>query len=209
MSVIVRQERPFWRRIFAFARDKVKEGKRANSSEVALMGRLAEGDPDAAEKFVADHADALYRFVYHQVGGVVQDAEDIVQETFLAAVRQAGRFRGQSRLRTWLFSIASHKVVDHWRRQRRYAELPLLTEQQVADGGVTQEMSIEQMEMCQVVRQGLLHLPPHYRTALILRYVEGFSVAETARVMQRSVKSVESILVRARRKLAEVLRGVA
>ena len=209
MSVIVCRVRPFWRRIFAFARDGVERGKEENSPDVALMKRLAQGDPDAAEQLVADYADAIYRFVYHQVGGVVQDAEDVVQETFLAAVRQAGRFRGQSRLRTWLFSIASHKVADHWRRRRRYVELPLPSERQMADGQVMQEISIEQMEIRQVVRQGLLRLPPHYRTVLVLRYVEGFSVAETARVMQRSVKSVESILVRAKRKLAEILKGVA
>ncbi len=197
----------FWRRIFAFMGDETHERRGPSSPEAALMGRLARGDPNAAEELVADHADALYRFVYHQVGGIVQDAEDIVQETFLAAVRQAGRFRSESRLRTWLFAIASHKIADHWRRRRRHAEVPFFEGQQAAER-VDQDGMVERTEITQLVRWGLLRLPPHYRTALILRYVEDYSVAETAQVMKRSIKSVESILVRAKRKLAEVLKEV-
>ncbi len=206
MTVITKQVAPFWRRIFTFITDRREERREPISPDQALMDRLSRGDPNAAEELVAEHADALYRFVYHQVGGVIQDAEDIVQETFLAAVRQAGRFRGQSRLRTWLFSIASHKVADHWRRQRRRAELPLFEDHPLVDKAVGQEGMLERLEDRQMIRAALLRLPPHYRTALVLRYVEGLSVAETAQVMKRSVKSVESILVRARRGLAELLK---
>ncbi len=69
-----------------------------------------------------------------------------------------------------------------------------------------QEGMMERVEQRQMIRAALLRLPPHYRTALVLRYVEGLSVAETAEIMHRSLKSVESILVRARRRLAELLK---
>ncbi len=206
MTAITDRRASLWRRIFTLIADVTGERGEPISPEMALMDRLSRGDPNAAEELVAEHADALYRFVYHQVGGVVQDAEDIVQETFLAAVRQAGRFKGRSRLRTWLFSIASHKVADHWRRRRRRAELPLFEDHPLIDETTSHESMMEQMEIRHTIRMALLQLPPHYRTALVLRYVEGLSVAETAEVMKRSLKSVESILVRARRGLAEILK---
>jgi RNA polymerase sigma-70 factor (ECF subfamily) len=206
MTAITDRHAPLWRRIFTFIADRTGGRREPNSPDKALMDRLNRGDPNAAEELVTGHADALYRFVYHQVGGIAQDAEDIVQETFLAAVRQAGRFRGQSRLRTWLFSIASHKVADHWRRQRRRAELPLFEDHPLVDKAMGQEGMMERVEQRQMIRAALLRLPPHYRTALVLRYVEGLSVAETAEIMHRSLKSVESILVRARRRLAELLK---
>ena len=141
------------------------------------------------------------------MGGVVQDAEDITQETLLAAVKGAHRFRGKSRLKTWLFSIASHKVADHWRRQGRRRESPLPEPSLAVDDAPLEEDVLERVETRHALRAALLRLPPHYRCALVLRYVEGLPVAEVAQTMRRSVKSVESILVRAKRMMGESLAG--
>ncbi len=174
----------------------------------ALVQRLASGDPEAVEELVRLYADDVYRFVYNQVGGSAQDAEDVVQETFVAALKAIRRFKGDSKLRTWLFSIAAHKAIDHRRRTTRHVEIstqdvvmPLPAEQ------VLPEQAVERFEVRQAVRQSLLQLPPHYRTALILKYVEEMPVREMALVMKRSIKSVESILVRARRLLAQIFEG--
>jgi RNA polymerase sigma-70 factor (ECF subfamily) len=67
------------------------------------------------------------------------------------------------------------------------------------------EQAMEHLEARQKVRQALLQLPPHYRTALVLKYVQDMRVREICQVMQRSGKSVESILVRARRLLSKIL----
>jgi RNA polymerase sigma-70 factor (ECF subfamily) len=173
-----------------------------------LIQGLLLGDPDAVAALVRQYADDVYRFVYNQVGGSAQDAEDVVQETFVAALKAIHRFKGNSKLRTWLFSIASHKAIDHRRRMSRQVQVsthemvvPLPAEQ------VLPEQAVERFEVRQAVRQALLQLPPHYRTALILKYVEEMPVREMAVVMKRSIKSVESVLVRARRLLAQIFEG--
>jgi len=174
--------------------------------DLQLARRLARGDFDAVSLLVERYADDVYRFVYNQVGGLPEDTEDIVQETFIAALRAARRFRGNSKLRTWLFSIALHKIADQkrWAARRPQVALqdvhiPLLAE------GTLPELALEQTELFQAVRQSLLQLPAHYRTALVLKYVEDIPVREIAQIMHRSEKSVESVLVRARRKLMKVI----
>jgi len=147
-----------------------------------LASRLMQGDPAAVVELVERYADALYRFVYNQVGSV-QDAEDIVQDTFIAALRAIRRFRGESRLAT-----VPHEM------------LPVLQEPNPQP-----EQVLEELELHQMVRQALLKLPLHYRTALILKYVEDMSVNEISKIMHRSQKSVESVLVRARRLFSDLI----
>lgn len=200
---------PFWRGILAFATDILhREGQRATPAEQDLMRRLARRDPDAAAEMVRQYGDMVYRFIYHQVGGIVEDAEDLTQETFLAALQSAHRFRGDSRLRTWLFRIAAHKIADHWRSHHRQPpELPLEDWHSIAGEEMSSFALLEETEVRDRVRAALLTLPPHYRTALVLRYVEDMPVAEMAQAMERSPKSVESILIRAKQMLAQALSG--
>ena len=175
-------------------------------AESALVKKLIQGDASAIQNLVACYADDVYRFVFNQVGGIAQDAEDIVQETFIAALKSIRRFRGKSKLRTWLFSIAVHKVIDQQRWQARRPQIEL-SEDMLAlfTEGPMPERIVEKMEMRQSLRQALMQLPPHYRTALVLKYIESLSVREIANIMQRSIKSVESILVRARRALESII----
>jgi RNA polymerase sigma-70 factor (ECF subfamily) len=196
------------RGILAFASDILhREGRRATPAERDLMRRLAQREPDAAAEMVREYADAVYRFIYHQVGGVVEDAEDLTQETFLAALQSAHRFRGDSRLCTWLFRIAAHKIADHWRsRRRRPPEFPLEDWHPATGEDASPPTFLEETEVRDRVRAALLTLPPHYRTALVLRYVEDMPVAEMAQIMERSPKSVESILLRAKQMLSQALR---
>ena len=184
----------------------MKAAENRENIERQLSSRLAQGDSAAVDELVERYADDVYRFVYHQVGGIAQDAEDIVQETFVAALNGIHRFRGDSKLRTWLFSIAAHKVADLRRRARRRPEIvPLDMATSLQAEGLHPEQAVEHLEARQRVRRALLRLPPHYRAALVLKYVQDMRVREICQVMQRSEKSVESILVRARRLLSKIL----
>ncbi len=185
----------------------MKAAENQKSIEHQLTSRLIQGDPAAVVEFVERYTDDVYRFVYHQVGGLAQDAEDIVQETFVAALNAIHRFRGDSKLRTWLFSIAAHKVADLFRRIKRKPEIvPLDMDTLLQTEGPHPEKVVERLEVGQRVRQALSQLPPHYSTALVLKYVDDMRVREIGKVMKRSEKSVESILVRARRLLSEILK---
>jgi len=176
--------------------------------EKALLARLRQGDPEAAAELFDRYFDRIYRFVYHQVGGRHADAEDVVQETFIAALRSLPTFRGESQLYTWLYRIATFKVADFYRHRRRDTERRArfsLDDWKLIHGDLSPEQLLQEEEARQQVWAALAALPDHYREALVLKYIEGLSVEEVAQVMGRSFKSVESILVRARRALANLL----
>ena len=90
-----------------------------DDNDIALLRRIASGDESALAEFYNRYVDAVYRFVYHQVGGNHQDAEDVTQETFIAAIKSLESYRGDSRLYVWLCGIAWRKASDLRRRRDR------------------------------------------------------------------------------------------
>ena len=167
------------------------------------MQRILKGDKRAVEEFFHSHYDSLYSFAYYQVGCDHADAKDVLQDTFLAALRSMHTFRGDSRLCAWLCGIAWRKAADLRRREHRRAEVRRgLSEESApwaADPLSSVEDAIAAHESRDVVRRALLELPDRYREVLIFRYVQGFSVKETAQLTNRSYKSVESLITQARK----------
>ena len=176
--------------------------------EAELVKRLRRSDPAAVQDLYNAYFDRLYSLVFNQVGRDHQTAEDIVQETFLAALNSVSKFRGQSKLYTWLCSIARHKIVDFYRQQKREAKRgnqPLnigsIELDQIKSSELPVSDLMESKETHQAVERALFSLPPDYRQVLILKYVEEMSVSEISQVMGRSSKSVEGLLTRARKAL--------
>lgn len=171
-----------------------------------LVAKLKSGEPTAVIELYTAYADRIYSLVFNQVDGDQDAAQDIVQETFLAASKSAGKFRGQSKVYTWLYSIANKKVADFYRRRKREAKHQTLS----ADSQIELEASsdagtIDSEEKSQAVQATLSKLPIHYRQVLILKYVEEMPVIEISQVMGRSPKSIEGLLTRARRELRDRL----
>ncbi len=166
---------------------------------------IQQGNADAIAELVRTYTERIYRFVYHQVGGREEDTEDIVQETFLAALQSAHRFRGDARVSTWLYSIAAHKVADYHRRQRRRKEEPLPPLEMDLPDLDSPEALVEKAEVRERVWTALECLPDHYRTVLVLRYIEGLPVHEIMKITGQSLKSVESTLMRAKHAMAAIL----
>ncbi len=187
----------------------------SQANETELTEKLRSGDFAAVEELYHAYSDKLYTWVLKQAGGDQAVAEDIVQETFLAALNSLDKFRGDSQLYTWLCSIAYHKINDLYRRQAREVkleELPFgveITElERDRDTEPIIPSTMESEETRQAVRQALVNLPGDYRQVLTLKYIEGVPVLEISRIMSRSPKSVEGLLSRARRILRSTLAGV-
>jgi RNA polymerase sigma-70 factor (ECF subfamily) len=183
--------------------------------DAAMLRRLHEGDRSAMGELYDLYFDRLYSLVFNQVDRNRDTAEDIVQETFLAALKSAKGFRGQSSVYTWLCSIAYHKVADHYRRQSRERKHMVsgvdVDALDVADNPGSQprpDSLIESTEMRQVVNEALAKLPWDYRQVLILKYVEEMSVLEIGRIMDRSPKAIEGLLTRSRKALQMHLAGL-
>jgi len=182
------------------------------NQETELVARLRQGDTTALEQLYRQYVDRVYSVVFHQVGQNKSVAEDIVQETFLSALRSIGKFRGKSKLYTWLYSIAYHKVADFYRRQGRQARhsehhsgADAAELERIKDSEPLASSKIESEEDRQVIEQALLSLPLDYQQVLMLKYAEQMPVAEISLIMRRSPKSVEGLLTRARKELRDCL----
>jgi len=174
------------------------------TNDAQLVKDLRRRDPSAVTELYNAYADRIYALVFNQVDRNHEVAQDIVQETFVAALKSAANFRGQSKVYTWLCSIANKKVSDFYRRQKRQAKYQTITAlepDQIGDVGALVPDPAAAEERHEVARQVLFSLPLHYRQVLILKYVEEMPVLEISQIMGRSPKSIEGLLTRARNEL--------
>jgi RNA polymerase sigma-70 factor (ECF subfamily) len=177
--------------------------ERAN--EMQLAQAIVRGDIHSFDTFYERYVDRLYRVIYYQLGAHQADADDVLQDTMIAALSALPRFRGESRLFTWLCGIAHHKITDHRRKGGPAGERVglSLTDYVVPQGG--SDLYSERAEARIMVRQALAELPAAHKQVIILKYVQGLSVEEIAAATGRSFKSVESLLTRAREGLRAAL----
>jgi RNA polymerase sigma-70 factor (ECF subfamily) len=152
-----------------------------DSDDRVLIERWLSGDQRAATAIVERHAAAIARFV-----GTLGEHErdEVVQDTFVRAFSSFDSFRGESSLRTWLFTIARRLVLDRRRAQRRRPEAETLEDVEVAgDGGFTALDSIVAEESATQVREAVERLSPTQREVFTLRVGEGLSYKEIAEVV--------------------------
>jgi RNA polymerase sigma-70 factor, ECF subfamily len=181
------------------------------------------GDESAFRELVEPYRRELHLHCYRLLGSL-QDAEDIVQETLLAAWRSLSGFEERASLRSWLYRIATNRCLNALRgRGRRPQEVPPMAEpprptrfaehmwldpypdavlEGLADSAPGPEASYERGEALGLAfTAGLQHLPPRQRAALVLREVLGFRTVEVAEMLETSEASVKGALQRARASL--------
>jgi RNA polymerase sigma-70 factor (ECF subfamily) len=168
-------------------------------SQLDLIGAAMAGDTSAFDLLVRQHARQVFRLALRMLGNR-EDAEDVQQETFVRAHQRLRSFRGECSFGTWLYAIASRLCVSA--RRRRAA----MREQNIAGDPADRpslnedlEQKIVAQDSARRVQRSLLALSPPDRLLIVLRYVEGLSHAEIARVLQCSVESSRSRLARAKR----------
>jgi RNA polymerase sigma-70 factor (TIGR02960 family) len=182
--------------------------------------RARAGDEDAFRQLTDPYRHELLLHCYRILGSL-QDAEDLLQETLLAAWRGLGRFEGRASLRAWLYRIATNRCLNMLRdRGRRPQELPSMAEppeptrhtdplwlepypdallEGVADTSQAPEARYEMREAVGLAFVAALqHLPPRQRAVLVLRDVLGLRMAEVADMLESSEASVKGVLQRAR-----------
>lgn len=137
----------------------------------------------------------VHRYLAARCGGDDALAEELTQQTYIAAIRARHRFDGRSDVVTWLCAIGRNKLVDHYRRherdERRHDRL-------VAELRLGEDSPWRAHETRDAVRAAMASLPAEQRLGLLFRYLDGLSVREVASVLGRSEKATESLLTRAR-----------
>lgn len=171
------------------------------------MRAAQRGDGAALDELLSRYQPHILRFGMKMCGDV-EDAQDVLQETLLAAARTLPGFRGASRLSTWLYAIARSFCIKKRRRSAFAPEVVSLDSEATGAGASPDhapdpERSLAAKELATALESAIAGLEPAYREVLLLRDVEGLSAAEAAEVTGLGVAAVKSRLHRARREIRE------
>ncbi len=170
----------------------------------AMIVRAASGDPAAARHLVEITGDVVYGFIYARVGGDRDVTEDLLQATYLEAIRAASSFRGDATLETWLCGIARHRVARHFEAERRRARLERKL-QVIASEPEPRDDDADLTADADVLIAALGRLTPLHRQVLVLKYLDGSTVERIATELGRTRVQVQSLLQRARSALRREL----
>ncbi len=177
------------------------------------LARVVAGDYDAFEELVEKYQGRIFRHLRKMVGDK-QVAEDLLQETFFAAYKGLNRFAGASSFSTWLFRIATNAALMHLRKHhpdsieyddeiKTRTDLPFFTSS--TEFCSTPLEILLSDEGRRKIEEAIDDLPVLYRSVMVLRDVEGFSLEEVSKIMDSSVAAVKSRLHRARNSVRETL----
>jgi RNA polymerase sigma-70 factor (ECF subfamily) len=171
----------------------------------ALLVLAQQGDGEAFGHIYDSYVDQVYRYLYYRVGTHAL-AEDLTSETFLRALRRIDSFSWQGRdIGAWFVTIARNLVTDHFKSSRFRLEVATadMLDADRADDGIEGEV-LERLDN-QALLGAVQKLKPEQQECVVLRFLQGLSVAETARVMSRSEGAVKQLQLRAVRALAKLL----
>ncbi|MES1043590.1 RNA polymerase sigma factor [Heyndrickxia oleronia] len=140
--------------------------------------------------------DDMYRFIWLMLGDK-QSCEDFVHDTFVRAYTAYDRFDHRSSVKTWLFSIAKHLVLDEIRKRKRNKHVPVLSFEKEISSSFNLEKYIENKEAVNQLFTSIQQLKPNYRMVIILMKVEEYSTKETANILGWSEVKVRKTLSRA------------
>lgn len=175
--------------------------KTVMESDQQLLARWAAGDAIAGEELFTRHFDAIMRFFTHRVP---EEAEELVQQTFLGAVAARGRFRGEASFRTFLFAIARRQLLKHFSSRRTRGELTFRTIS-LADLQTSLDTRIANSELQARLLVHMRELSVDQQIALELHYWENMRVSDVAEVVDAPEGTVKRWMHEARRILAEKL----
>ena len=187
-----------------------------DASDLAVVSRVKAGDHDAFRHLVERHSRSVFRLAY-RLTGREEDADDVVQETFLKAFRQIAQFESRSSFGTWLYRITVNCAHDLTRRRPRAGSrtsiddpehgpaLQLADESAAADP--MRELARRQIDAR--VRAAMGELSAQERSAFVMRHYEGLSIEEIGRVLDLKTSAAKHSVFRAVKKLRRSLEPVA
>lgn len=190
----------------------------ASTSEAELLEALSAGDPAAYRQLVALNSANVYSVALKLLGDE-QEAEDVLQETFLNAFEAIDRFEGRSKLSTWLYRIAYNASLMRLRKRGQMTMFSLdrpLGAEDVPEGPMSHHLvdwsavpddQLLTAEARQEMDRAIAELPESLRSAFVLRDIQGLSGAETAEILGITVQAVKNRLHRARLHLRDRLSG--
>lgn len=180
--------------------------------EAEFISRLRAGDPDAFDLLVTRHSADIYALLFRLTNDA-EEASDLLQETFLSAIKAVRNFRGESQLKTWLYRIAvnhSRNRFRWWKRRRREKTVSLdsslgYDDRPISDSvrGNLPDPEEDAMirERRRALKKALAEIPAIFREVIILCDIEGFNYESIAVTLEINIGTVKSRLSRGREEL--------
>lgn len=184
----------------------------ALATELELVDQLKQKDETAFKTLVDQRKD----MVYNTILGIVQnetEAEDLTQDVFIKVFENISSFKGESRLSTWLYRIATTTALDHLRskkRKKRFGFIFSLSGNEEKEDGQIPDfhhpgITLDNKERAKVLFNAIARLPENQKVAYTLHKLEGLSYKEISEVLNTSVAAVESLMSRATGNLKKLL----
>jgi RNA polymerase sigma-70 factor (ECF subfamily) len=186
---------------------------RENKKEDFSLEALRAGDRAEFARLVEAYSDVIYRLGIKMLGDP-QDAEDVLQETFIKAFRHLKNFDGRSSISTWLYRIATNEALMLIRKRKNIpasieepseVEAEIEEPLEIVDWCCMPEAEMMSTEARAYMNQAVEKLSPPLRAVFVLRDIEGLSTEETSQVLNLSEAAVKTRLSRARMRLRELL----
>ncbi len=189
-----------------FSDSDPRPGGDPESDRIAALVDLArEGDVEAFGALYDHYNQPVYRFIYYRVSSQTL-AEDLLSETFFRALRSMSNFQWRGKeFGAWLMTIARNLVVDHYKSGR--TRLETTTDDLSAHEGVTEGPEDEVIAGLtnEILHEALATLPTEQHECLVMRFLSGQSIAETAQALGRTEGAIKQLQLRAVRNVAKVL----
>jgi RNA polymerase sigma-70 factor (ECF subfamily) len=170
--------------------------------DYALIRAIAQGDGFAMDELYTRHGPGLLTYLSSRLGNR-QWAEEVLQEVMFAVWQSAGRFRGESRVYTWMIIIARNRAINAFQRDKSLSDKPLEDETGAIPAQI--DTDIELRAQLDELRSAVAQLPDEQRETLELVFIHGLSNNETAAVLNIPSGTVKSRLYRAKARLREWL----
>ncbi len=178
--------------------------------DLPLVRALQAGDDDALNELMRKYEGQLFRFIHHFCGDL-ENARDLLQETFVRLYFQIHRFKPRAKFVTWLYTIATNLCRDH-ARSKRYRQAHVTdsmdatgTHIQLAAVALDPAAAADSRERLAALEDAIAQLPHDLKSALLLFAIEQHSQHECAEILGISVKAVETRVYRARKILEKIL----
>jgi RNA polymerase sigma-70 factor, ECF subfamily len=185
----------------------------AGIDESVLLEQARAGDTHAFAELVRRYEGKIFRLAQH-ITQNREDAEDVLQETFMKAYEHLDQFKGDSKFYTWIVRIAVNQALMKLRRRKTDKSVSLDEQidtgedtvvREIAAWGEDPEQHFSREELGQILDTAIQSLEPPYRSVFVLRDIEDMSTEETAEALGLSIPAVKSRLLRARLQLREKL----
>jgi len=188
-------------RLAASSEDSAEERERL----IGLVELARGGDADAFGLLYDHYQPSIYRFLYYRTRSVVV-AEDLTSETFFRALRNMASFRWQGKdFGAWLMTIARNLATDHFKAGRTRLEMTTEDMGQHDDATEGPETAVLASLTNEILLQALTELPNEQKDCLVMRFLQGMSIAETAQVLGRSEGAIKQLQLRGVRNLAKLM----